>query len=696
MGDDNKLGLIRHIAHVVGKTNHVGIVQCGLDLVHDAEGRGAYFQNGEIQGDSHEGALAAGQQGNRTQSLSGRLGLDLDAAVQDVIGILQFQRGLTAAKQFQEGLGEGRLNGLELLGKDHAHFFGDLGDNAFQLRFGFLHVVALLGQISITLVDTLIFLDGVQIDIAQTGNRAFQFADSPLCLTHVFQLHTLLTGSLVRQLVRIPQLVQKLTLLHGGREFLLLQHRYFTFHSQQFRILIAAVLICLDTLSFQRQLFFAQAADLIILLLIFGTQSLQDLLLLQNLSFQRFVVRLKALHHIGTLFTVAVDVPTQPFQLSHSRFRGRLFTFQGRQMRRCRCDFAADGSHLLLQVILTLGLALSLSTQSCGSTFQFGDALLGLCRICLCTLGAGLDLLQFAFQDLAAVFQFCHLIPCRSHTLFQLQNGVLVFAALGHGGFHFVVGGGQLAAGLLQNTIGTFQIFRQLLQLLTQPLQFVGTGKNTRTLAGRTTGHGTAGVQHLAVQSDQFEAMTVLTGNSNSNIHILRNDHTAQQVGEYFFVFGIELNQLVTQTNDALFIHDLTITEISRTDGSQRQECGTACIAALQVLDGGLTVFLTVHHDMLHGAAQSGFDCHGILVRHMDQSGDRAVDSAQISALGIGHDYLNCLGITLVHLLHFGEHMNAGVQIVLLHLQIDLFLLCVSRLFLAGLQTHFITGNDIA
>ncbi len=190
--------------------------------------------------------------------------------------------------------------------------------------------------------------------------------------------------------------------------------------------------------------------------------------------------------------------------------------------------------------------------------------------------------------------------------------------------------------------------------------------------------------------------MTVLAGGGNGHVHILRNDHAAQQVGKDLLIFGIELDQLVAQTHDALFIHHLAVLEIGGTDGGQGQEGGTAGIAALQVLDGRFAVFLGIHHNVLHSAAQCGLDGHGIPVGHMDQSGHRTVDAVEGTPLGIGHDYLDGFGIALVHFLHFGEHMDAGVQVVLLHFQIDLLAFGVGGLLLAALQAHLITGDNVA
>ncbi len=494
MGDDDELGLIGHLTHIAGKANHVGVVQSGLDLVHNAEGRGTHLQNGEIQGNGHEGTLAAGQQRNGGQLLSGGLSLDLNAAVEDIVGVFQLQCGLAAAKQLQEGLGEGGLDGLELLGEDDAHLLGDLGDDALQLGLGPLHVVTLLGQVGIALVDTLILLDGVQIDVAQTGDGSLEFADTALCFPLVLQLHTLLAGRLVGQLIGLPQFVQNLLFFHGGRQLFLLQHGDLALHVQQFGVLVAAVLIRLVALGLQGQLFLVQAADAVILFLNPGAQSLQSSLLLHDLGFQRFVALLELLHHAGLTCPVAIHIPAQTLQLGHGLLGCHPLALQGGHAGAGGGQIGVDGGHLLLKIALSLCLALRFGTQGGGGALQLGDAVFRLGGIALGLGGAGTDLLQFGLQSIPALFQLPHLIPGGGHTLLQLQDGVLMLAALSHGGFHFIVGGSQFAACFLQGAVGALALLYQLLQLLPQTLQFVGTGQNTRAAAGGAAGHGAAGV----------------------------------------------------------------------------------------------------------------------------------------------------------------------------------------------------------
>ena len=144
MGDDDELRLPRQAPHVPGVPGDVHVVQGRLNLVHDAEGRGVDLQDGEVQGDGHKGLLSAGQQGDGFQSFPRRLGLDLNAAVQDVLRVLQLQLGLSAAEHLDEGGLEALVQKLELLGENPGHLPGDAADDALQVRLGLFHVVPLV------------------------------------------------------------------------------------------------------------------------------------------------------------------------------------------------------------------------------------------------------------------------------------------------------------------------------------------------------------------------------------------------------------------------------------------------------------------------------------------------------------------------------------------------------------------------
>ena len=98
---------------------------------------------------------------------------------------------------------------------------------------------------------------------------------------------------------------------------------------------------------------------------------------------------------------------------------------------------------------------------------------------------------------------------------------------------------------------------------------------------------------------------------------------------------------------------------------------------------------------MLHGAAQGGLNGHGAVVGHVEQPGHRAVNSLELAPPGLPHHQLYRLGVALVELLHLGEHVDAGLEGVLLHLELDMALLGLLGLFPAGLQPQAVAVEHI-
>ena len=173
MGNDDELGFPAHLAQIAGKAHHVGVVQGGLDLVHDAEGSRPHLQNGKVQGDSHKGPLSAGQQGKGLQGLTGWLHLDLDATAQHVLRVLQAQLRLSPPEQFLEGLLEVLVDQGELGLEDPGHLPSDLGDDVLQLPLRLGHIIPLAGKIGVPLIDPFKLFHCVRVDVPQGRNRPF-------------------------------------------------------------------------------------------------------------------------------------------------------------------------------------------------------------------------------------------------------------------------------------------------------------------------------------------------------------------------------------------------------------------------------------------------------------------------------------------------------------------------------------------
>ena len=79
----------------------------------------------------------------------------------------------------------------------------------------------------------------------------------------------------------------------------------------------------------------------------------------------------------------------------------------------------------------------------------------------------------------------------------------------------------------------------------------------------------------------------------------------------------------------------------------------------------------------------------------MDEARHGAVDSPQLAALRLPHHQLHRLGVALVELLHLGEHVDAGSEGVLLHLELDvLFPRLLGALF-APVQPQGVAADDV-
>ena len=266
---------------------------------------------------------------------------------------------------------------------------------------------------------------------------------------------------------------------------------------------------------------------------------------------------------------------------------------------------------------------------------------------------------------------------------------------LGLGGLHLILGGGGLPPGLLHGLCGLGQLAGEGGPLLVQPLQLVGPAEDARAAGHRAAGHGAAGVEHLAVQGDDLEPVAVLAGHGDGRVHVLGDDGAAQQVGEDLLVPGVELHQLVPQAHKALFLPHALIPELAGPDGAQRQEGAPPPVPALQVGDGGLAVLLGVHHDVLHGAAQGGLDGHGAPVGHVDEPRHRAVDAPELAPLGLPHHQFDRLGVALIQLFHLGEHVDAALEGVFLHLELDVALLRLPGLLLPAVQPQAVAVDHV-
>src|SRR5699024_6428555 len=118
----------------------------------------------------HKGLLSAGEQGDGLEGLPRRLRLDLNAAVQDILRVLQLQRSFSSTKKLHEGGLKSAVDQLELLIKNICHFPGDFINDTCQFSFGALHIVSLVCKIGISSINPFKFLDRPHIYIAKASD----------------------------------------------------------------------------------------------------------------------------------------------------------------------------------------------------------------------------------------------------------------------------------------------------------------------------------------------------------------------------------------------------------------------------------------------------------------------------------------------------------------------------------------------
>ena len=695
MGDDDELGVLRHLAHIAGKADDVGVVQCGLDLVHDHEGGGADLQDGKVEGNGHKGLLPAGEKGDDLQTLSGGLDLDLNAAVENILRVLQLQVGLAAAKELHKGPLKRLVDLGELIGKDTLHLPRHIGNDLQKLGLGLAHIVPLAGEVSIPLVDPLELIDGVQVDIAQGGDGALQLPHPSLGPGDALQLQALGPGGLVSQLIGLPQPVQDLPLLHLGGGLLLLQHRDLPLHGEQLVVLVPAPLVGLCPLSLQIQPLLVEPLNVPLLGGGLGLDGLELLLILLDLGLQLLVLGLQFTDTAGAVLPVSHHVPAQVLQFPKGLAGRQGLSLQSRLLGVEGGDLAVHGLALLPCLILALDLALRLGPEGGGRPLQLLDPLPGALGILLGPLSPLSKLLQLPLPLIPLAADILHALVQVAHPLLQLQDVILMLALLGLGRVHLILGACDLPLGLLQRLGSGGKLFTQARLLLPQPLQLSLAAEDARRTGGRTARHSAAGIQHLTVQRHDLQFMLIFPCHGNGGVHILGDHRPAQQIGKDLLILFLALNELVAQPHKAGLVHYVGLLELSGLNGLEGQEGAAPPVPTLQILDGALAILLPLHHHVLHGGAQGGLDGHGVFSRDPQKPRHRPQDPFELAPLRLPHHHLHRFGIPLIELFHFSKHVDAGLQGAELHLKLHMLLISLLKLFGPAGQPQGIAADDI-
>lgn len=143
------------------------------------------------------------------QLLARRLGEDVDARIEDPLGIGQRQIGAAAAEQLGEDDDKMPADLLERLPEALRHLVLHLADDLVQRRLGLHQILALAVEELEALAHPLILLDRAEIDLAEAGDAALQLAHRALRLGGIAFERVAGFGQLVAESVFLAQLAQQ-------------------------------------------------------------------------------------------------------------------------------------------------------------------------------------------------------------------------------------------------------------------------------------------------------------------------------------------------------------------------------------------------------------------------------------------------------------------------------------------------------
>src|SRR5688500_9978985 len=168
---DQKLGLGLELLEEAGEAPDVRIVEWRVRIVHEAEGARLVQIDAEEERDRDQGPLAGGEEVDPLGPFAAGGRVDLDLALEGVVGVGEAELALAAAEEGGEDAGGGRLHRGERLGEAVAGGAVDLADGEDQ-RLPRAHEVVPLCDEEIEALALLgVLLDGECIDRADRLER---------------------------------------------------------------------------------------------------------------------------------------------------------------------------------------------------------------------------------------------------------------------------------------------------------------------------------------------------------------------------------------------------------------------------------------------------------------------------------------------------------------------------------------------
>ena len=214
---------------------------------------------------------------------------------------------------------------------------------------------------------------------------------------------------------------------------------------------------------------------------------------------------------------------------------------------------------------------------------------------------------------------------------------------------------GEIRLGALKLRGAAACLFFQAFCLGVQALQLVGAGEDAAVFRAAAAGHGAAGVDQLAVERHDAQAVAARLRHAYGVAQALRDHGAAEEVFENMSVSFLKAHELDGHADKARIVRRRVVQHLSA-DRVQRQEGRAPGVAALEEFDRVFAVVLAVHDDVLRRGAQGRLDGERTGLFRLQQLGCGTVHALERTVLRLAHDAAHGAGIALVILFHLLEH----------------------------------------
>ena len=273
---------------------------------------------------------------------------------------------------------------------------------------------------------------------------------------------------------------------------------------------------------------------------------------------------------------------TEPIQILHAAAGALLLGGQSRLLRFLLRQHGGQPAQLLPAVCLSLLLPRHLLPNGFRPGFIVRDGLPDGIHAAHIVGAALAEILTLDTQTFGLVPQAVEQNVKVVFAALQCQHPVIGLPLLLPGHLQLILGLLQLPVGALGHQGGILQLAAHLAQLFIELLQLPGTGEDAGAAADAAAGHGAAGVDDLAVQGDDAEAVVVALGHPNAAVQVLHHHGCTQQVPDDAAIAVFIAHQLRGDAHKAVFVLQTALPQAAAPDGVQRQEGGPAAVPLFQ------------------------------------------------------------------------------------------------------------------